>query len=56
MTKHIILWTLKETLSAEEKVSVKAAIKEGLEVWLARSRAWWISMCRSTACPPPPRT
>lgn len=31
MTKHIILWTLKETLSAEEKVSVKAAIKEGLE-------------------------
>lgn len=31
MTKHIILWTLKETLSAEEKASVKAAIKEGLE-------------------------
>ena len=31
MTKHIILWTLKDELSAEEKVAVKAAIKEGLE-------------------------
>ena len=31
MTKHIILWTLKEELSADEKVAVKAGIKEGLE-------------------------
>lgn len=31
MVKHIILWTLKEELSAEEKVSVKAEIKAGLE-------------------------
>lgn len=31
MVKHIILWTLKDTLSEEEKVSVKASIKEGLE-------------------------
>ena len=31
MTKHIILWTLKDELSAEEKAAVKAAIKEGLE-------------------------
>ena len=31
MTKHIILWTLKETLSAEEKAQVKAGIKAGLE-------------------------
>lgn len=31
MTKHIILWTLKEELSAEEKAAVKAGIKEGLE-------------------------
>lgn len=31
MTKHIILWTLKDELSAEEKVAVKAAIKEELE-------------------------
>lgn len=31
MTKHIILWTLKDELSAEEKVAVKAGIKEGLE-------------------------
>ncbi len=31
MTKHIILWTLKDELTAEEKASVKAGIKEGLE-------------------------
>ncbi len=31
MVKHIILWTLKDTLSEEEKNSVKASIKEGLE-------------------------
>lgn len=31
MVKHIILWTLKAELSAEEKESVKKGIKEGLE-------------------------
>ena len=31
MVKHIILWKLREDLSAEEKVSVKAGIKAGLE-------------------------
>ncbi len=31
MVKHIILWKLKEELSAEEKAKVKAEIKEGLE-------------------------
>lgn len=31
MVKHIILWTLKDTLSAEEKEEVKKGIKEGLE-------------------------
>lgn len=31
MIKHIILWTLKEELTAEEKAAVKAGIKEGLE-------------------------
>lgn len=31
MVKHIILWTLKEELSAEEKAAVKAGIKSGLE-------------------------
>lgn len=31
MTKHIILWTLKDSLSAEEKAAVKAGIKAGLE-------------------------
>lgn len=31
MVKHIILWQLKDELSAEEKVKVKKGIKEGLE-------------------------
>ena len=31
MVKHMIIWTLKEELSAEEKAAVKAGIKEGLE-------------------------
>ncbi len=31
MVKHIILWTLNPELSAEEKQSVKAGIKAGLE-------------------------
>ncbi len=31
MVKHVILWTLKDELSAEEKVRIKQEIKEGLE-------------------------
>ena len=31
MVKHIILWQLKDELSAEEKETVKADIKAGLE-------------------------
>lgn len=31
MVKHMILWQLKDELSAEEKAVVKAGIKEGLE-------------------------
>ena len=31
MVKHVILWTLKEEYSREEKESIKAGIKEGLE-------------------------
>ena len=31
MVKHVILWTLKEELTAEEKTAVKADIKAGLE-------------------------
>ena len=31
MVKHIILWTLKDELSTEEKEQVKLGIKEGLE-------------------------
>ena len=32
MVKHIILWQLKDEFSAEEKLQIKAGIKEGLEV------------------------
>ncbi|MCR5101420.1 MAG: Dabb family protein [Butyrivibrio sp.] len=31
MIKHVILWTLKDELSSEEKEAVKKGIKEGLE-------------------------
>ncbi len=31
MVKHIILWNLKDELTAEEKETVKKGIKEGLE-------------------------
>lgn len=31
MVKHIILWQLKDELTEEEKVKVRAGIKEGLE-------------------------
>jgi len=31
MVKHIILWQLKDELSADEKIKVKQEIKEGLE-------------------------
>lgn len=31
MIKHIILWQLKDELTAEEKTEVKKGIKEGLE-------------------------
>lgn len=31
MVKHVILWQLKDELSAEEKENVKNGIKEGLE-------------------------
>lgn len=36
MVKHIILWQLKDELSAEEKAAVKAGIKEGLEGLLGK--------------------
>lgn len=31
MVKHIIVWTLKEEFSADEKIEIKKGIKEGLE-------------------------
>ena len=51
MTKHIILWTLKDELSAKEKVAVKAAIKEGLE-GLAGKIPGLVDIHVHTACLP----
>ena len=31
MVKHVILWTLKDEFNQEEKETIKAGIKEGLE-------------------------
>ncbi len=31
MVKHVILWTLREEYSAQEKAEIKRGIKEGLE-------------------------
>lgn len=31
MVKHVILWTLKDEFSENEKANIKAGIKEGLE-------------------------
>ncbi|MFR0881340.1 MAG: Dabb family protein [Oscillospiraceae bacterium] len=31
MVKHVILWTLKDEFSEDEKANIKAGIKEGLE-------------------------
>jgi len=31
MVKHVILWTLKDEIAGDEKESIKAGIKEGLE-------------------------
>ena len=36
MVKHIILWTLKEEFSEEEKEAIKAGIKEGLEALMGQ--------------------
>ena len=34
MVKHVILWTLKDELSAEEKAAIKQGIKEGLAKYI----------------------
>ena len=31
MVRHMIIWTLKDEFSGEEKARIKAGIKEGLE-------------------------
>ena len=36
MVKHIILWQLKDEFTAEEKTSIKAGIKNGLESLLGK--------------------
>ena len=36
MVKHVILWTLKDEYSADEKAQIKQGIKEGLEGLLGK--------------------
>lgn len=44
MVKHIILWQLKDELSAAEKAEIKAKSKPDWRVWQGRSRALWRCM------------
>ena len=44
MVKHIILWQLKDELSAAEKAEIKANIKTGWRAWQGRSRGLWRCM------------
>ena len=44
MVKHVILWQLKNELSAEEKSAVKAASRRGWKAFPARFRGLWTSM------------
>ena len=53
MVKHVILWQLKDELSAEEKSAVKAGIKEGLESHFRQnSGGLWTSMSTLMLSPP----
>ncbi|MBR6633144.1 MAG: Dabb family protein [Clostridia bacterium] len=36
MVKHVIIWNLKESFSAEEKENIKAGIKSGLEALMGQ--------------------
>lgn len=36
MVKHVIIWSLKESFSAEEKENIKAGIKSGLEALMGQ--------------------
>ena len=56
MVKHVILWQLKDELSAEEKAAVKAGIKEGQKAFPARFRGLWTSMSTLMRSPPPTPT
>ena len=45
MVKHIILWQLKDELSAAEKAEIKAKHQNrGWRAWQGRSRALWRCM------------
>ena len=55
MVKHVILWQLKDELSAEEKAAVKAGIlasKRGWKAFPAKFRGLWTSMSTLMLSPP----
>lgn len=44
MVKHIILWQLKDELSAAEKAESRRTSKPDWRAWQGRSRALWRCM------------
>ena len=57
MVKHVILWQLKDELSAEEKAAVKAvASRRGWKAFPARFRGLWTSMSTLMLSPLPTPT
>ena len=56
MVKHIIVWTLKDEYSAEEKEAIRRGIKEGLERLQGKIPGLKEIGYGRTACPVPPGT
>ena len=50
MVKHVILWTLKDEFSEDEKANVKAGIKEGLESRKGKIPAFEVSPGHKVRC------
>ena len=56
MVKHVILWQLKDELSAEERPPSRLASRRGWKAFPARFRGLWTSMSTLMLSPPPTPT
>ena len=56
MVKHVILWQLKDELSAEENPPSRPASKRVWKAFPARFRGSWTSMSTLMPFPPPTPT